>query len=163
MSDIEVVVSGFDSTDVSVSETGVTNVNIGIGLPPHASTHYLSGVDPINHNSISGLQGGSNNEYYHLTAEQYDTVTGVGDHVGSSTFLQFSQNIPSGIEETGILFGQTFSSIPSIQLSLETPYEYTYLFAAKDITTTGFTASFSDLIDNTGFNLQILATNFKGS
>lgn len=159
MSDIEVVVSGFDSTDVSVSETGVTNVNIGIGLPKHASTHYLSGLDPINHNSISGLQGGSNNEYYHLNEDQYNKVTGIG----SSTFLEFSTLIPSGIEETGISFGQTFSSIPTIQLSLETPHEYTYLFAAKDITATGFTVSFSDLIDNTGFNLQILATNFNGS
>jgi len=163
MSDINVTVSGFDSTSVSVSETGVTNVNLGIGLPLHASTHYLSGVDPINHNSISGLQGGVVGEYYHLTAEQYDTVTGVGDHVGASTFLQLSTLIPSGIEETGILFGQTFSSLPSIQLSLQTPYEYTYLVGIKEITTTGFTASFSDLINNTGFYLQTLASNFNGS
>lgn len=153
MSDIEVV----------VSEEGSTNVTVGLGLISHFNTHISGGSDQIDHNLLSGLQGGLSGEYYHLTAEQYDTVTGVGDHVGSSTFLQFSQNIPSGIEETGILFGQTFSSIPSIQLSLETPYEYTYLFAAKDITTTGFTVSFSDLIDNTGFNLQILASNFNGS
>ena len=127
MSDINVTVSGFDSTSVSVSETGITNVNLGIGLPLHAPTHYLSGIDPINHNSISGLQGGTIGEYYHLTAEQYDTVTGVSDHVSSSTFLQLSTLIPSGLEETGILFGQTFSSIPSVQVSLQTPVSYTHL------------------------------------
>lgn len=149
--------------DVIVSQEGSTDVIIGVGISSHAITHTSDNVDPIDHNLLSGLQGGSIGEYYHLTAEQYDTVTGVSDHVSSSTFLQLSTLIPSGLEETGILFGQTFSSIPSVQVSLQTPYEYTYLVGIKEITTTGFTASFSDLIDNTGFYLQTLASNFDGS
>lgn len=149
--------------DVIVSQEGSTDVIIGVGIGLHATTHTSGNVDPIDHNLLSGLQGGSIGEYYHLTAEQYDTVTGVSDHVSSSTFLQLSTLIPSGLEETGILFGQTFSSIPSVQVSLQTPYEYTYLVGIKEITTTGFTASFSDLIDNTGFYLQTLASNFDGS
>jgi len=160
MSDVNVSISEVESTSISVSQAGETDVSIGAGISEHAITHTSGNTDQLDHNLLSGLQGGLVGEYYHLTAEQYSTVTGIEDHVGSSTFLQLSVPIPSGIEETGILFGKTFSSIPSLQVSLETPYEYTYLFAAKDITTTGFTASFSDSIDNTGFNLQILATNF---
>ena len=160
MGDINVIVSGYDSTDVNVSATGTTSVTIGDGIPSHANTHYNNGSDPINHNSLSGLQGGTTNEYYHLTADEYSTVTGVGDHVSSSTFLQISTLIPSGIEETGILFGQTFSSSPTVQISLETPYDYTYIIGVKNVTTTGFLVSFSDAVENTGFYLQTLATNF---
>lgn len=160
MSDITVTVSSGDSTDVSVSATGTTSVTIGTALVTHAPTHHAGSTDPLNHNSISGLQGGTTNQYYHLTADQYDTVTGVGDHVSSNTFLQLSTLIPSGVEETGILFGQTFSSAPSVQISLDTPYDYTYIIGVKDITTTGFLVSFSETVENTGFYLQTLATNF---
>ena len=142
--------------DVIVSEEGSTNVTIGAGLVSHFGTHISGGTDQIDHNLLSGLQGGSSEERYHLTEDQYSKVTGIG----FSTLLQFSTLIPSGVEETGILFAQEFASVPNVQISLETPYEYTYLVGIKNITESGFIASFSDLIGDTGFRLQTLATNF---
>jgi hypothetical protein len=139
--------------DVEIKPQGSTTVTIQpfstSSLTKHAPTHYLNGNDPINHNQLSGLQGGKSNEYYHLEKKSFDLI--------SSGIASFILDIPSGINQTGILFPTAFSSIPTVHSNIISPITTTYLVLIDSVTTSGFHVYFSSTINNTGYKLQNLA------
>jgi hypothetical protein len=135
---INVEISKAGSTTVSVQPFSVSSVK-------HAPTHHLSGSDPLGHNNLSGLQGGSTGEYYHLDAATFRVV--------SSGIASFSHDIPSGTSDLSVSFPKTFSTIPVVISNILSPYSYTYLTSIREITTSGFHIDFSATINNTGFKL----------
>ncbi len=54
------------------------------------------------HNSLTGLQGGTTGEYYHLTSAQYTKVQNLGTI--SSKNITISTDTPSGAGNTGDLW-----------------------------------------------------------
>lgn len=134
------------SINVTVTET--PNVDLSI----ISSTGLSVAVDGVSHNGLLSLQGGATNEYYHLSLNQYNKVV----NQGLSQRLDFV--LPSGVDETGIVFGTAFSSAPMVQCELQLPngIERTYFTAVRDISTTGFFVEFSDNI-GTGYVLQTRA------
>jgi hypothetical protein len=139
--------------NVEIQEHGNTTVTVqpfSLSAVKHASTHYLDGNDPVNHNNLSGLQGGLNNQYYHLDQKAFQQI--------SSGVASFTLDIPSGVTETGILFPFTFSSPPAVYSNIISPYSTIYLTRIEDpIAVTGFNIYFSSKINNTGYRLQTLA------
>lgn len=151
--DVEILPQG--NPTISINPTGCTNVGIqpySILPAPHANNHYISGNDPINHNNLSGLQGGKTGEYFHLTQEQLSSV--VNSNSGISSFYT---DIPSGVQEMSVSFPKTFSNIPVVISNILSPYNYTFLTSISSVTTTGFNILFSRQINNTGFQLINLA------
>lgn len=134
------------SINVTVTETPDVDLTIS------SSTGLNVGVGGQAHNTLGGIQGGSSNEYYHLSLNQYNKVV----DQGLSQRVDFV--LPSGIEETGIAFGTAFSSAPMVQCELQLPtgVERTYFTAVRDISLTGFFVEFSDNI-GTGYVLQTRA------
>jgi|688.fasta_scaffold01323_20 hypothetical protein len=139
--------------NVQIQQGGSTKVAVqpfSVSAIKHAPSHYISGNDPVNHNNLSGLQGGgNNNEYYHLDKKSFDSI--------SSGVASFISDLPSGITQTGILFPFVFSSIPTVHSNITSPYSTTYLHRIDSITTTGFHIYFSSTINNSGYKLQNLA------
>ena len=72
--------------------------------------------------------------------------------------VSFLTLLPTGIEETGVLFPYTFSSIPIIFSDLIQVSDTGYLVGIKNTSVSGYTAIFSDVIQETGIYLQTLAT-----
>jgi len=134
------------SINVTVTET--PNVDLSI----ISSTGLNVGVDGNSHNGLLSIQGGADNEYYHLSLDHYNKVV----NQGLSQRVDFV--LPSGIEETGIAFGTAFSSAPMVQCELQLPngVERTYFTAVRDVSTTGFFVEFSDNI-GAGYVLQTRA------
>jgi hypothetical protein len=134
--------------NVEIQKAGSTIVSVqpfSVSTVKHASTHYLSGSDQVDHNRLSGLQGGEPGEYYHLDAASYRAI--------SSGVVAFSVDIPSGIDSTGVLFPRLFSEVPVVISNIQSPYSYTYLTSINNISLSGFDISFSSPINNTGFKL----------
>ena len=139
-------------SNVTVDKNCAVQVSVqpfSLSSVKHAPTHYVGGNDALDHNQISGLQGGVTNEYYHLDAATYRAV--------SSGIASFSVDLPVGINSTGVLFPKTFSTPPVVIANILSPYNYTYLTSISSITTTGFNINFSSSINNTGFKLLNLA------
>lgn len=68
-----------DQIVINVIEDSPTLIKVGesFGLVNHSVTHQAGGSDELLHNLLGGLQGGTGNQYYHLTQSQYDNlVTG---------------------------------------------------------------------------------------
>ena len=64
------------SINVTVGQTpNSLNVNGGF-YAAHAQTHTSGNSDQLDHNLLSGLQGGSEGQRYHLTLEQYNLIGG---------------------------------------------------------------------------------------
>lgn len=58
-----------------------------------AGSGMFSGTPVTNHNDLDGLQGGTNNEYYHLTAAQHDAiVAGYVPYTGATAALDLDAN-----------------------------------------------------------------------
>ena len=57
-----------------------------------------------NHNSLSSLQGGTDNQYYHLTSAQAASVAALGTISGSN--LTISEDPPSGPADDGDIWIQ---------------------------------------------------------
>jgi hypothetical protein len=78
---VEVIISGIQSpTQVIVSGTG--------------GPISIIETDQLLHNSSPDLQGGSTNEYYHLTSGQYSFVTGLWeDKIDPSNDVVFEKNV----------------------------------------------------------------------
>lgn len=135
---VNVQISEAESTVVSVQPFSLSAVK-------HAPTHYISGNDALNHNSLSGLQGGGGGEYYHLDATSFRAI--------SSGIASFSEEIPSGADTLSVAFPKNFSTAPVVISNILSPYPYTYLTSIANITTSGFDIRFSSTINDTGFKL----------
>ena len=91
--------SGFSGTSgtsgVGTSGTGGTS---GIGTSGTGGTSGIDGIDGKNgssgiseHNNLTGLQGGKQNEHYHLTQSEYDSLSGGEILVGiPNSLLKFT-------------------------------------------------------------------------
>lgn len=145
-----------ETIDVEIQEQGGTTVCVqpfsATALLRHAPTHYSGNSDPLNHNQLSGLQGGQNEEYYHLSNAQLTSIVNLNSGIAS-----FNVDIPSGIQQMSVPFPKTFSNIPVIVSNILSPYDYTFLTSISSVTTTGFNILFSHRINNTGFKLINLA------
>ena len=127
---------------ISVTVTETPNVNLTVAQ----STGLNVDIPNKSHNALENIQGGQQGERYHLTAFEYESL--VGGQV-------FDTILPSGIEETGIMFATAFSSVPMVQCELQLPddSERTYFIGVRSITETGFFVEFSDNIEG-GYTLQ---------
>ena len=79
-------------------------------------TTMLQSSVPTEHNSLIGLQGGSSNEYYHLTSAEY-----VG--TGTGNFVRTSSPTITGLNATGSLLGTSSwanNALTSIQSNFAT-------------------------------------------
>ncbi len=70
-----------DSITVNVVSPEIMEINsltLDQGIINHSVTHQNGGSDELLHNLLGGLQGGTGNNYYHLTSGEYaNLVTGV--------------------------------------------------------------------------------------
>lgn len=143
-----------ETIDVEIQEQGGTTVSIqpfsATVLTRHAPTHYLGNSDPLNHNQLSGLQGGDQNNYYHLDFDTFKSISGI---------IPFNTNIPSGVQSMNILFPKSFASPPILVNNIVSPYNYSYLLSVSNISQTGFSVNFSSTIGSTGFKLSTVAYN----
>jgi hypothetical protein len=95
---------------INVQVSPIPNINISVGnsgnllnLSPqgytlHANTHISGGIDAIDHNYLLGLQGGQNNEYYHLSSTEYNNSVFYNDqkHISGAQFIFFDENEITG-------------------------------------------------------------------
>jgi hypothetical protein len=98
---------------INVQVSPIPNINILVGnsgnllnlLPQdytlHANTHISGGIDSIDHNYLLGLQGGQNNQYYHLTSGQFNNLNSIISSTGtytlhSETGAFYASSNPSG-------------------------------------------------------------------
>lgn len=143
-----------ETIDVEIQEQGGTTVSIqpfsATVLTRHAPTHYSGNSDPINHNQLSGLQGGDQNNYYHLDFDTFKSISGI---------IPFNTDIPSGVQSMNILFPKSFASPPILVNNIVSPYNYSYLLSVSNISQTGFSVNFSSAIGSTGFKLSTVAYN----
>ncbi len=88
--------TSMSSTTVNVGVDETTLIQAGTSITPHSFTHVSGGNDEINHNLLNGLQGGSNNQYYHISSAQYFNLA-TGDVVRpSQTGAFYPRSNPSG-------------------------------------------------------------------
>ena len=100
--------------------------------------------------SIQILQSQTGDYYQNSNPSGF--ITGV-DQVSFVTLMQ------TGIEETGINFPYTFAAIPRVLVDMQLVSDTGYLVGIKNVTATGYTAIFSDIIEETGLYLHTFATN----
>ena len=112
---------------------------------------YITGVDLSGYVTGDVVRPSDTGQFY-PASNPSGYITGI-DQISFSTLL------PTGIEETGILFPYSFSGVPRVFADLALISDTGYLVGTKNITNTGYTAVFSDIIEETGLYLQTLATN----
>jgi len=121
---------GINDGDFIGSEVSSTSTIVNIGtdensfdisagdLVPHAATHINGGNDQIDHNLLVGLQGGSENQFYHLTSSEYlNLITGnvvrpteTGNFITNSQTGNFVTNNQTGEFITNSQTGQFYAS-----------------------------------------------------
>lgn len=72
--------------------------------------NITSGVTPINHNLLTGLQGGTGSEYYHLTQSEHTTLRG-GSSDASSLHNHNSLYYTQTQLDTGVLDSRYYTEI----------------------------------------------------
>ena len=102
-----------------------------------------------------------------FAATTYATLVALNQKINwiSGQSQTFTVSLPTGLDTTGILFPSGFSVgyIPKIEASLELPTTSTtmYVFAVQSRTISGFTALFSDVIQETGLVLNVYASSLN--
>jgi hypothetical protein len=67
-------------------------------------------------------------------------------------------SINTGVEITGISFPVNFATIPKVQTSIEVTGDTMYMVNIRSRTTSGYTAIFSDIIQESGVVLHTFAS-----
>jgi len=158
---INVQVSSIPSVNILVSNSGNLLNLSPQGYTLHANTHISGGIDSIDHNYLLGLQGGQNNQYYHLTSGQFTNLNNqvvytTGNQsisgninisgnltVDTNTFFVDAANNKVGIGTTTPTSKLTLSS-GQIELPLGTGTAPSYTFNG-DLDTGMFSASANTL------------------
>ena len=84
----KLVARNFSSlSEVIAYESTVALISAGL----QSQINNITGSGTSNHNSLAGLQGGITNQYYHLTAEQYN------DYIGKTVVSGISAGLQSQI------------------------------------------------------------------
>ncbi len=112
----------------------------------------LSTLDSIaGISDITDYSGFANNNFY-LKSNPSGFVT--------NTNLQELQiSLSTGIENYTGTFVTPFSSVPSVVATMLATQGFNYMTALTSVTTTNFVADFSDVIEETGVTLNIIAYN----
>jgi len=71
--------TGTSWSGIEPNEGFATWVEAEDGLYVYNGTQWVQFGSTITHNNLSGLQGGTSDEYYHLTSTQHSDLTGGGD------------------------------------------------------------------------------------
>ena len=156
-------ITGVDLSDyvtgdvIRPSDTGIfyTNDNpsgfiTGVDLSSYAEISFVTGVSGDLNSSIQILESQTGDYYQNSNPSGF--ITGV-DQVSFVTLMQ------TGIEETGIQFPYTFAAIPRVLADMQLVSDTGYLVGIKNVTATGYTAIFSDIIEETGLYLHTFAIN----
>ena len=137
-------VNASGSTTSFIAADGSISANTMSATTFYGDGSHLSGII-TNHNSLTGLQGGQSNQYYHLTQNEYSQISG---NTLNNTYANIS--------------GETFTggiTTPSISAT-------TYYNLPIDVRVTGGTYSngIATFTNNTGgtFNVNGLTTPFTG-
>jgi hypothetical protein len=85
---VKVVIKEKSPINLAVNQVSPINLAIRDSIPLHSQSHESGGNDSINHNSLSGLQGGGSGDFYHLNADQYLNLA-TGDVVRPSDIEDF--------------------------------------------------------------------------
>jgi hypothetical protein len=81
---------------VSGNQTEISVVEVSSGIQSTVSSVDISNL----HNALLGLQGGASGEYYHLSSDQYNALSGAFNLSGVSTgssVLELSTNNPNSL------------------------------------------------------------------
>jgi hypothetical protein len=166
-----------DRYDVYALTGSGSAVNELTYLNPSAQEGYFfsqSAADVINARSLTINRGALPQDVPHyFTVVPYGTLgSGNSFTFGPATFVtvpsefilvadqvSFLTLMQTGIEETGIQFPYTFATIPRVLADIQLVSDTGYLVGIKNVTTTGYTAIFSDIIEETGLYLHTFANN----
>jgi hypothetical protein len=82
----------------------------------HAAAHHSGNNDELNHNLLGGLQGGSGNQYYHLTSGQYSKLNNIVYNTGNQN-ISGTKNfyIRPTVNGSGVLLDGESLSISAAQ------------------------------------------------
>ena len=89
----------------------ITNGKLTYDVKPSGGVTY--------HNSLSGLSGGTTDQYYHLTQSDYSNVTGLTSIISNSVSVESSLRTSADSSLAGALSTQTSQGI-SVEVSLRT-------------------------------------------
>jgi hypothetical protein len=138
-------ITGIDSS-IYITGAVVRPSDTGAFYPVYNPSGFITGVNLSQYSTISFSTGISG----HLQ-NQINTLSS-----GNQSFLTV---LPTGIEYTGVMFPTSFSSVPQVYPSLIVNSDTGYLVWPRYVGATGYTACFSDVIGQSGINLQTFATN----
>jgi hypothetical protein len=99
--DPSINISAVDSNEA----IALNPLTLNQGLINHSVTHQKNGSDELAHNILGGLQGGSGNQFYHLTSGEYSNLTTGAVVRPSETGQFYPSNNPSGYTATGYVTG----------------------------------------------------------
>ena len=85
-------------------------------------------------------------------------ATGAAFTFFSGNQQSFSYYVPTGYDNTGVLYPVAFASAPRVLVSLEIPTNIMYMVNISNRTNTGFYAVFSDVVQESGVILHTFAT-----
>lgn len=107
---------------------------------------FITGVDLSAYVTGDVVRPSDTGQFY-PTSNPSGYITGVNQ-------VSFSTLLPTGIEETGISFPYSFASTPRVFAELLLNSDTGYYVGVKNASLTGYTALFSDIIEETGIYLQ---------
>ena len=112
---INVQVSSIPSVNILVSNSGNLLNLSPQGYTLHANTHISGGIDSIDHNYLLGLQGGQNNQYYHLTSGQFTNLNSIISSTGNYTLHSETGAFYASSNPSGFITGVDLSSYATTQ------------------------------------------------
>ena len=77
----------------------------------HADSHISGGIDPINHNNLSGLQGGTLQQYYHLNSGQYINLNTIINSTGNYTLRSETGQFYPNSNPSGFITGVNLTNV----------------------------------------------------
>jgi hypothetical protein len=138
-------------------ENRPTVMGTGVLLSGEAAAVKFSNLqnsDIIIYNSGSGLWLNSGVNFGSFYAK--DNPSGF---VTNTNLQELQISLSTGIENYTGTFVTPFSSVPSVVATMLATQGFNYMAALTSVTTTNFVADFSDVIEETGVTLNIIAYN----
>jgi len=133
---------------------GISNSVYGF-YPRNNPSGFITGIDTSNFytkDNPSGFITGVDTSSLYPSSNPSGFVT--------NTNLQELQiSLSTGIENYTGTFATPFSSVPTVVATMLATQGFNYMAALTSVTTTDFVADFSDVIEETGVTLNIIAYN----
>ena len=146
------IFSGATGSYVSQGQTGQFITQSMTGQFQSASQFQLTGNNiQTQFNTIYGTTGA-------FATSVSVAATGAAFTFFSGNQQSFSYYVPTGYDNTGVLYPVAFASAPRVLVSLEIPTNIMYMVNISNRTNTGFYAVFSDVVQESGVILHTFAT-----